>query len=116
MDITSFEKSFSDGIGSSRATCNCGKEYYNFDRGWSWEEGELEELESDPNAQGLEWSIGYVTFEGTTYVVDCNCWHERAKQIMNFIDNHSRKIAAYLKEERERKQTELNNLPVIDVD
>lgn len=113
MDIKSFENSFSDGVGSCRATCDCGKEYYNIDRGWSWEEGELEELEADSNASAIEWSIGYVTFEGRTYVIDCNCWHERAKLIMNFIDNHSRKIAKYLKEERKRKQLELNNIPVI---
>lgn len=113
MSLGSFEKAFSDKVGSCRAQCACGKQYYNPDGGWHWEDGELEALEADQNATALDCSVGYVTFEGTTYVIDCNCWHERAKRISAFLDTHMQKIADYFKEERLRKTEEAAAVPSI---
>lgn len=111
MNITSFENAFDTHCGSSRATCACGRRFYNNDGGWDWEEGELEKLEADSTATNLEWSIGYVEFEGVTFVVDCECWKKRAQKIMEFLDGHRREICEYFKLEKQRALKEANDLP-----
>jgi len=115
MSIESFEIAFSDGVGSCRSMCACGKVFYNPDPFWEWEEGELEELINDPDAIQLDYSVGYVSFEGRTFVNACDCWHERAKQIKEFIDRHSVKIARYLNEEKKRKTIEARQSPTVDL-
>ena len=114
MNMTSFENAFSDRAGSSRLTCACGREFYNDDSSWSWDEGELEALQEDPEATELDWSIGRLTFEGVTYAMDCDCWHERAERIMRFIDSHGHKIVDYLREEKARKVREAEISPVFE--
>jgi len=108
-----FETAFDPGIGSCSAMCECGKIFYNPDGSWGFEEGELEGLEADEKAVSLDHSVGYVSFEGSEYVYDCDCWHDRAKQIINFIDGHRFGIVKYLKAEKERKQIEADVSPVV---
>ena len=109
-----FKEAFSPPIGSCSAQCACGRQFYNSDGHWDFEEGELEGLESDPKATALEYSVGYIEFEGTTYIWDCDCWHDRAKKIIAFIDAHAGAIVEYLKLEKKRKLKEANASAVLD--
>ena len=109
-----FKEAFSPPIGSCAARCNCGRDFYNPDSSWDFDEGELERLESDPEATALEYSVGYIEFEGSQYVWDCDCWHDRAKKIIAFIDAHAKSIVEYLKLEKNRKLKEANASAVLD--
>jgi hypothetical protein len=44
----------------------------------------------------LEGDVGFVAFEGRVYVQSCNCWHDRAKKIIGFLDSHHDSAADYL--------------------
>ncbi len=99
--IEVFEQAFSDGVGSCRAACACGKEFYQ-EGPYSWEKGELEGLKAR-GATLLEWAASFMSFEGRTFVMDCDCWKPRAQQVMGFLDGHARKIAEYFKLEKVRK-------------
>lgn len=103
--MENFEQGFADGAGTISAQCHCGRSFYEA-RGLGFEVGELEKLEADPKATALEWGASFMSFEGTTYVMDCSCWKERAARLMAFIDSHAHKIAKYLKLEKERKTAE----------
>lgn len=116
MSLQSFETAFSDGIGSARIQCECGITYYNSTGGWSWEAGELEALEADPNAVDLDYTPTHITFEGKGYCDACDCWHLRAQMIVGFLNGHSHKIANYFREERTRRQKEVAAIPVISED
>lgn len=113
--LENFIDAFDGGVGSCRATCHCGSEFYNPDYHWDFEEDEIEKLENDGNAVSLDHAVNYVVFEGRTYVTDCTCWYERAGKIMNFIDGHSHKIAKYLTLEKKRKEREAELSPVVEV-
>lgn len=113
MNIESFETAFNEKVGSCNAVCACGRTFYNHPGGWDWEDGELERLEKDESATCLQWSVGFVRFEGETYVIDCDCWHKRAKRMMAFIDSHGHQIAEYLRIEKERKLKEANEMPEV---
>lgn len=114
-DLQEFEEAFRVPVGSCRDTCACGKEFYDdANDGYSWEEGELEKLRSDPKAVGLRYSVGYVEFEGRQFVLDCPCWHERARKIIGFINGHARPIATFLTLEKKRKQAIADASPTVD--
>jgi len=108
-----FEEAFADGCGSCSMDCACGKQYYNPDPSWDFEEGELEALQNDPEAISLEWSAGHISFEGKTYVLDCDCWKQRAETIASFLDAHAGKIVEYLTLEKRRKQQEADYSPTV---
>lgn len=112
----SFEMAFDMGVGTCRATCACGREYYDANEEQStWEPGEYEALEADQNAIPLDGYTGFIEFEGQQFVRDCECWQLRAEKLMNFIDGHARKIAAYLNAERERKIAEAESVKRVAV-
>ena len=113
MNIETFENAFKTSRGSCQGVCECGKQFYNSDGGWSWEEGEIEDLEEE-NATNLDWSVGFVRFEGKEYCRDCNCWHRKAERLMSFIDSHSHQIANYLNSEKKRKLKEASRMPNIE--
>lgn len=97
-----------------RRECVCGRVFWdNYNSGYTWEDGELEELEKNPKATPIGHSIGVVIFEGREYVMDCDCWHKRAEQIMGFIDYHAVEIAKYLTLEKERKQEAADVSPTV---
>jgi len=98
--IERFISAFDCHMGTCSRVCYCGKTFYNPDGGWDFGKGELEKLEADPNAYPLACSVSMVEFEGTIYVADCECWHERAKRIMAFLDSHAEQIADYLNGEK----------------
>lgn len=114
MNIETFEDAFDIGVGSCRAECDCGKEFYCPDFGADWDEGELDHLEKI-GATSLDCSVSYVVFEGTQYVMQCECWHERAKKIMGFLDDHNYQIAKYINKEKQRLIDEANRMPTIGI-
>lgn len=52
--LDSFEQAFSARAGSLARVCDCGKQFYNPDKGWDFDPGELEKYEADPQAQPLD--------------------------------------------------------------
>lgn len=112
--LENFERAFSDHSGGCVRTCECGKTYFdNYNSGYSWDDGELEKLQAGGGIP-LAHSVGDIAFEGKQYVDACDCWHERAKHLMKFIDGHAVAIADYLKREKQRKQQEADSSPTID--
>ena len=112
--MKSFEQAFDSKIGSCARQCECGKQFYNPDPSWDFEDGELEDYEKDPNAIPLDYSVSAVSFEGKEYVTDCSCWKKRAKGIIGFIDSHAFQIAEYLTLEKKRKTFDAENSPIVD--
>lgn len=112
--LTVFERAFGGSAGSCRRSCECGREFYNPDGGWSWENGELEALAANPNATSIEWSVGTVEFEGRFYVPDCTCWHERALKIIAWMEGHVESIAEYFKLENKRRSKEAARFALIE--
>jgi hypothetical protein len=113
--LKSFEDAFRDRVSSCRAQCRCGRSFYNPAEGeWDWEDGEIEALIA-AKATPVEWAVGYITFEGVTYVLDCECWKERAKKVAAFLSWHDEQIAAFLSNEKKRKIAEANRAPTIEV-
>jgi hypothetical protein len=99
LDI--FEDTFRLRISGCRATCHCGKTFYNGSGGWDWEDGEIEALEK-AGATPVDHGVGYVQFENCDYVDACSCWHARAKMVIAFITTHDEQIADFLNKRRER--------------
>jgi hypothetical protein len=115
--LENFERAFDAHVGTCRAHCHCGKEYWDgHNDGYSWDDGEVEALEADPEATKLDYSVGFVEFEGKQYVNACDCWHKRAEQIIAFIDGHGREIADYLTREKRRLQAIADTAPVVEGD
>lgn len=109
-----FERAFRAKVAGCRGRCECGIEYYDaYNRGYSWEEGELDALEADPNAKALDYAVGYVEFEGRRYVDGCSCWHERAQRLIAFLQGHAGQIAEFLSLEKARKTREAEQAPVV---
>ena len=111
--LENFEKSFTDPCGGFRRTCKCGKIYYNPDQSWTIEEGELEELQANPDAFAVDYTVGTVEFEGNIFANPCNCWHPRAMQIIRFIDGHKEGIAKFLTLEKKRLQEAADDYPTV---
>lgn len=113
--LENFTEAFSDHSGGCRRTCECGKEYWDtYNSGYSWEDGEIEGLEKNPDAVGLPHSVSTLSFEGREYVMDCTCFHDRASRIMNWIDTHAAQIANYLNLEKKRKQAIADAAPTVE--
>lgn len=103
-----FERAFS-GSGSCRVECGfCGREEYNSNGGWDWEDGELEALEADPNATDVDYTPTYGYLNGKVYLHGCPC--NQARRYEDFIWSHRHGIADYLKAraELEMKDAERN--------
>lgn len=112
--IEFFEDAFNDGTAGCRRLCACGKEYYDaYNSGYDWEDGEFDTLE-EGDAIPIDHSIGDISFEGKTYAMPCDCWHDRARKILSFINGHSYQIAAYLNAEKKRKFEEAQYTPSVD--
>ena len=113
--IDQFIRAFKTDGGFCRYTCNCGKTYYNsFDETITWDDGELEELEADPNASGVDFSLGIMDMEGKEFVDACDCWHKSAENVMQFMDTYAHQIARYLTSEKKRKQEEADRSPIVE--
>ena len=91
----------------------CGREFFDDHNSYDWEEGELEKLRLDPKATAVDYSVGTICFEGREYVMDCDCWHERARKIKAWLDGHDHRIAEYLTLEKQRLQAAADNAPTV---
>ncbi len=111
--LEAFIDGFTDHGAGCRRQCYCGKNYYNGSGDWDWEPGELEALEADKESIAIPHPIGCVYFEGREYAIDCDCWHNRARQIMGFLDSHKGRIAEYFAAEKKRLQALTDSVPVI---
>ena len=111
--IDNFEIAFRANHAGCRGECYCGKVFYNGSGGWDWEDGEIERLESS-DAISVDYSIGYIEFEGKAYVDSCNCRDERVEMILDFIDCHSTQIAEYLNLEAKQAMSKAKSMVVND--
>ena len=111
--LENFKEVFSSHSSGCRRRCHCGKEYYDPDGVWDWEEGELEALEKNKRAIPLDYSPGDIFFNGSKYVDACECWHKRAIDFMSTLDEHAHEIAEYLSLEKKRKQEIADQSPVV---
>ncbi len=112
--LENFERAFSNGTSTCRALCDCGRIYYcDADKG-CFDEGELEELVNNIDAFAVDYSIGYMGFEGREFANACTCWHQRATKIAAWIDGHGRKVAEWLSLEKARKVREANSAPTVE--
>ncbi len=111
--VQNFVDAFDDSTGGCVRDCACGRVFYNPDDTWSWEAGELEKLRADAKATPLDYSVSTFTFEGTAYVIDCDCWHDRALRVIAWLQNNDQAIAAFLNAEKKRKQAEADRAPAV---
>lgn len=110
--LRSFTKGFSSCMSGARRICECGKEFYNPGGDWDWYDGELEALlKSDATA--TEYSVGTVIIDGKEFVMDCECWKEKAGKIINWIDQNAECIAQYLDAEKARKEAAAESAPTV---
>ena len=109
--IETFEKAFSTCTAGFTRECNCGKMFYDTHNHWDTTPEEFESLEK--TACPLMHSVETIWLEGREYVMDCDCWKERGKQIMDWLDTHRDQITAYLNGERERLLREAISMQVV---
>lgn len=112
--LENFIRAFHSGGGGCRRQCECGREFYNSDGGWTWNEGELERLEASA-ATDLDHTVETLVVEGREYCIDCTCWHVRASHLARWISNHGRGIAHFLTLEKRRLEEKAANAPVVVV-
>jgi hypothetical protein len=112
--IESFEIAFRSHDSGCRRICQCGKEYWDcYNSGYSWEEGEREELAAS-DAIACEHSIECVVFEGGRYVQACDCWHPRARKIVDFLDANRQAIGEYFALEKKRIERIAQSFPIVE--
>lgn len=107
-----FVAAFHSSSGGCRRTCVCGTEFYNPGGGWDWNEDELEDL-AKSDATALEYTVETIIMDGKEYVVDCECWRDRAAKLMAAIDAYAPQIAEYLTLEKARKLHEAEISPTV---
>ena len=94
-----FEQAFSDHVAGCRRTCACGRECFDVENDYDWEEGELEGLkkladERPRQAVALPYGCETMTINGREYVIGCPC--NQARNYEDFIIAHARQLADYL--------------------
>jgi hypothetical protein len=111
--LENIERAFSTHMSSIYQRCDCGKEFFVGDPTEDWNDGEFDQLSSNENATALEHWPASLIISGVEYCADCDCWHEKAKSMKLWLDNHANQIAEYLNLEKQRKQMEANVAPVV---
>lgn len=95
--------------------CRCGLIYFHDDEyDWDWEDGELEKLQENSAAFGRGHSISEIDVGGITYCLECDCWHQAARDYMKFFHNYKHQIAEYFKLEKNRKQAIARMQPLLE--
>lgn len=94
--------------------CQCGREFHNLDKNaWDYDDADIEYLDS--HSFELKHAVRFVEFNGSAYVMDCDCWHGKANRLMNFINSHDIQVGKYLNGERDRKLHEAEQMQLINV-
>lgn len=109
-----FIAAFSSGSAGIVRTCECGNTYYDSSDEGCFDPGELEKLQSNPIARDLGYSVGTVVIHSKEYVIDCDCWKKRGKDVAEWLDNHRTRIADYFAREKARLTREALALPSIE--
>jgi hypothetical protein len=113
--LNSFIDAFDSHGGSCHRNCECGRQFFDdYNGGYTWNDGELEALQANPEVTALQHSVGSILLEGREYVMDCDCWHARAERVIGWLDNHASEIAEYLSLEKKRKQKLADESPVVE--
>lgn len=116
MNIDSFIEGFELPGDACRDRCSCGREFFdNFNDAWDWDPGEIEALQKDPEATALDHSVSRVEVQGSWAVTNCDCWRDKAKTVMAFLDEHAGAIAKYFAAEKYRLQARADEVPVIEL-
>ena len=108
-----FKEAFSPNVGLCRHTCECGTTYYDDFNNIDWEEGELEALEKDGNSISIDHSIGILSVHGKEYCWDCNCWHDYAWRVINFINDHRFQVADFINRLTKVRRDEASREPEV---
>lgn len=108
-----FQEAFSSHGGGCYRNCECGRQYFNGNGGWDWEEGELEHLramaEKDPDGYiELDYSCGTMEIFGESIVYFCPCGRARGWESMLCAD--ARSIAEYLSKRGKRWKEEAKRI------
>lgn len=110
--IENFLRAFSDGQGSVRGHCACGRQYHDGTyKGWEF--GELAKLIHDKSTE-VDGTVSFLSFNGKTYVDWCPCWEKDCLPVAKWIESYRYKITAYLNAERARQIKEATALPVVE--
>lgn len=113
-EFEQFERAFSMHTSGPVADCECGRVFWDtYNTGYDWAEGEIDALQSDLNATGVPHGVERIWLEGHVYCMDCNCWHERAKRIEDWLRNHQSAISEWFQLEKKRLQRAAADVPVI---
>lgn len=107
-----FCRAFTTHGGGCRNVCECGREFYNPDGFWDWEDGELDELDAG-EATAVDFTVCTIAFEGKVYVEACDCWHTRASQIMRWLDEHRFEVADYINGETKARREAAAREPTV---
>lgn len=113
MNIETFIQAFSTNSSGCVRECKCGRKFYDNQNAYDWEKGELEALQKDKFAKPLDYSAGTLFIAGVEYAIDCDCWYDKAKDLMGYLDKYAHCIAAYLNLEKERKLKEAAAMPEV---
>lgn len=114
-----FEQAFDCGGGSCRASCDCGREHFDWSSGgYSWERGELEGLlersrTTPDKVIGHDGSVGWMYVAGRQFVYDCPCLPDTAAKYERFIVDHAHAIAEFLNARTQRLREEAANAPTV---
>jgi len=108
-----FEEAFRTGGAGAVRDCPCGKTYYNPDSSWSWKEGELEKLQSHPDAYELNYPVETIMLSREEYALDCDCWHPMGHALIYQIFANAHQIAKFLSLEKARRQKIADQFPTV---
>ena len=112
--LESFERAFRDRVVGCVRTCKCGKVYYHADeRGYDWEPGEYESLETH-GAIPLDYSVETITIDGDERCIDCDCWKIKAEGIIHWLTRNRQRVGAFYALERERLMEQAKTFPEIN--
>jgi len=114
-DIERFERAFSMHVSGPVADCDCGRVFWDaYNSGYDWSEGERERLEADKAATAVQYGVERICLEGRIYCMDCNCWHERATRIIEWLRNHQSSIGEWFRLEKKSLEHAASEVPSIE--
>ena len=114
FNVQQFEEAFSMHVSGLVAECNCGKVYWDaYNSGYTLETGERERLESG-DAISVPHGIERVLIEGTVYCMDCDCWHQRAARISQWLTDNRREVGEWYRLEGRRLQHLASEMPIVE--
>lgn len=111
--LENFTDAFID-TGGGDMHCDCGKHYFETD--WLESLGNVirVQIKIDDNCIEVD-SVRRIEIMGNQYVQACDCYEQKLKNVMGFIDSHKNQIADYLNSEKKRLINEANAQPEVNI-